>query len=323
MLKPNPTAVLALRTRVDVLARTGGGPLMRTASYEGGEHWQQPWTLLFEPSREGVQPGNPIPPPPQDYGLAAAASGDGRILHVCARATQYPGDGERGFFWHRRTDDFTRQWTPWHAIGIGSFISSPAMAVSGDGQRVVVVGRGKDDRMWFARSHDAGTTWDVAWQAIGQGTFLHYNPAIAASADAQRLVAFGHGHDAHIWHAFSSDGGNHWEMAWAPIGVGTFNSGPGAAASADGRRVVVAARGLDNRMYVNVSTDGAGHWAEHWTVMPEGTGFQSAPAVAASWDGMTVHVFALGGDGRVWRAASFDGAATWALAWAPVGTHAF
>lgn len=136
MLKPNPAATLALRTRVDVLARTGGGPLLRTASYEGGDHWQQPWTPLFDAPHEGVSPGNPAPPPAQDFGLASAASGDGRILHVCARATQYPGDGERGFFWHRRTDDFTRQWTPWYAIGAGAFTSSPAMAASGDGRRV-------------------------------------------------------------------------------------------------------------------------------------------------------------------------------------------
>ena len=322
MLTAAPTALMALGSRIDVIARHNADDLFRTASYDLAETWQQPWTSLMGPPFQGVTASAPAKEA-QERSPACAASGDGRIIHLCSRAEALPGAHERGNFWYRRTDNFTHSWNDWSAIGEGEFLSAPSIATSGNGEHVVAAGLGKDKRMWFARSDTWGIGWQLAWAPIGEGVFQKYTPAITVSADAQRVYAFGFGNDTRFWYAFSTQGGNHWDMAWLPIGEGKFTSGPAAAASADGKRVFVFGRGLDNRMWFARSNDFANSWDIAWAQMPSGSNFQSAPSAVASWDGQIVHVFAMGGDNRIWRAATFDGGNTWATAWAQVGTKTF
>jgi hypothetical protein len=316
MLLMNPTTIRALGTRVDVIVPLPGGGIYRTASYDDAATWQQPWTKWLAAATAGA-PASSLAP--QDTSAACAASGDGRIMHVCSRNNVDPGS-----FFYCRTEDFSNKWAAaWAPIGQGIFMSAPAMATSGDGQAVVVVGLGEDSQMWSAVSATGGKTWELAWAAIGKGTFLHFTPAVACSADGKNVLAFGQGDDARIWYAASVTSALSWEMAWAPIKTMKFNSGPAAVTSADGKRVFVFARGLDNRMYFIRSSAGGATWDFDWTVMPAGTNFQSAPATAASWDAAIVHVFALGGDNRVWRARSADAGHSWATAWVQVGSQVF
>jgi hypothetical protein len=317
MLLMNPTAIRALGTRVDVIAPLSGKGIFRTASYDDANTWQQPWTKWLDaaPSTSA----SPVPLAPEDTSTACAASGDGRIMHVCSRNNADPG-----LFYYCRTEDFSNSWAAtWTPIGKGIFRSAPAMAASGDGQSLIVVGLGTDSAIWSAVSATGGKTWELAWAAIGKGTFLRGTPAVTCSADGRSVFAFGLGDDQRIWFATSSTSGLSWQMAWSQIKTMQFSSGPAAVSSADGKRVFVFARGLDNRMYFIRSGTGGASWDFDWTVMPAGTNFQSAPATAASWDAAIVHVFALGGDDRVWRAMSSDAGHSWATAWTQVGSQVF
>jgi hypothetical protein len=207
-LLANPAAASAAGMRLDVLAQDTQH-IWRTASYQEGNAWQQPWKSLSAfPNGLSVTGASD----PQDYGPASTMSGDGRVMHICARASPAL---PQPFIWHRRSDNYTKDWTNWKPIGSGVFASAPAVANSGDGAKVLVAGRGMDQKMWYARSFDAGESWNIAWSAIGAGVFTHYGSAVAASADLVRIYVFGRGTDQKMWYAFSVDGGNSWAMAWA------------------------------------------------------------------------------------------------------------
>jgi hypothetical protein len=101
------------------------------------------------------------------------------------------------------------------------------------------------------------------------------------SADGKQLHVFGRGNDGRIWRAFSPDGGNHWALAWSPIGERVFSSSPAAAVSADGQKLHVLGRG------------------KLPPPPPSGT-------------------FADPEEPKIWRAFSPDGGNAWSVAWSPV-----
>jgi hypothetical protein len=323
MLRISPAAMMGLNSRVDVMSiQPAASAVYRTASYDRAGSWQCPWTpwVVLNP---------PISPAAnvllatdigRCVGAAAAMSGDGRVMHLCTG----PNDVQPGPYLYQRSEDFSHTWIgEWSAIGDGVFTTSPAIATSGDGQTIVVAGVGTDNRVWIAISTTSGNSWDVAWDPIPSGTFAQFAPAIACSADGTRVFAFGVGDDQRIWYAWSNSGGSVWDMAWAPINNSKFSSAPAAMVSADGRKVYVFGRGLDNHMYFIQSTDGAASWDGDWSAIPAGANFQSGPGACTSWDGVTVNVFALGGNNAVWRAQSVSGGAHWETAWAQVGELTF
>lgn len=114
-----------------------------------------------------------------DSAPAAAVSGSGKELHVFGRATD-----DR--MWHAFSSDSGKDFdenTNWAAIGQGVFSSGPAAAVSADGKKLHVFGRGIEKpsspadgivftftpQIWRAFSNDGGKSWNVAWKAIGTG----------------------------------------------------------------------------------------------------------------------------------------------------------
>lgn len=314
MLLPQPAMLMALETRIDIVCAKAGQTLMRTASYDGGQVWHRHWSQFSAPVAD--QGGTAATDQASDYGVAMACSGEGRRVYLCGRSKDTSATHDR--FCHlRRSEDFGNSFTPWTAIGSGEFTGTPAVATSGDGRLVFVVGRGNDRGIWFARSSDAGQSFELAWARIGVGTFQDFAPAIACDASGRRVHVFGIGDDARAWQATSDDGGNQWALAWAPVLAGTFTSGLAAVCSGDGRRVRLFGRGMDNRLWQAGSDDHGSRWVG-WAPVPAGSNFLSAPAAAVSWDGLRLHLCALGGDRKIWRAFSADGAATYALAWEQV-----
>ena len=59
-----------------------------------------------------------------------------------------------------------------------------------------------------------------------------------------------------------------------------------------------------------------------WSPIPNGK-VSSAHTVAMSADGQRVHVFARGGDNRMWRAFSPNSGMSWPVAWKPIGDKRF
>ncbi|MEO7144031.1 MAG: hypothetical protein ABI165_11095 [Bryobacteraceae bacterium] len=249
------------------------------------------------------------------------------------RAGVFTRDSGFKFQWTAAGDatkpDWAPQWSELPAVNVTitipggisvparAFYSGPAACVSGSGSIVHVFGRAVDNRFWRAHSTDGGNNWDVAWDAVGPGTF-NSAPAAAVSANGQNLHVFGRGLDNKIWRAHSPDGGNNWDVAWAAIEPGVFNSCPAAVISADGQSLHVFGRGLDNRIWRAHSPDGGNNWDVAWAPVADGV-FLSSPGAAMSSDGKAIHLFGMGMDHQVWRALSLDGGASWPIAWAPIG----
>jgi hypothetical protein len=285
---------------------------VRVYSADGGGHWTADWKSYYIGQGQFIS------------GPAAAASDDGKRLHVF-------GTGLDNRIWRAYSADGGSHWSvAWSPIGQGIFISAPAAAVSADGMKLHVFGLGTDNRIWRAYSGNGGAHWDLAWSPIGEGTFQSA-PAAAVSADGMQLHVFGLGMDNRIWRAYSPNGGGRWDVAWAAIGEGIFNSGPAAAVSGDGNQLHVFGRGTDNKCWRAYSSNGGAGWNLAWAPIGEGV-FSSGPAAALSADGKVIHVFGRGLQPpppppntfpdpdlpRVWRAASFDGGKSWAVAWAPI-----
>jgi hypothetical protein len=148
------------------------------------------------------------------------------------------GRGNDNRIWHVASSKGGDDWdedTTWNPIGQGIFSSAPAAAVSGDGKKLHVCGRGKDARMWHTFSSEGGKDWDenTAWDGIEKGVFSS-GPAAVVSVDGKKLHVFGRGKEQssspvpediditvipELWRAFSSNNGDSWSPAWKAIGT--------------------------------------------------------------------------------------------------------
>lgn len=311
-------SVYSLGMRLELFAISDLNPLNSTqfsverlVSYNNGETWVDNWVK----NNVGVFASS----------VAASITGDSLDTFIVGR-------GQDNKFWFARLQEyyeFANQ--GWGPIGQGVFKGKPAICSHGcsktswklgatnsqqtsyTGVRVMVFGRGNDNRIWWAYSNNGGSKWDMAWSAIGSGVF-NSSPAAICSANGQLIAAFGKGNDNRIWWAYSTNGAASWQMAWSPIGEGVFNTAPAAVCSADGKRIYVFARGTDNRIWWAYATNGVTKWDMAWKPIGQGV-FLSMPSANCSWDGKHIHVFAKGNDNRIWQARSFDYGKSWNIAW--------
>lgn len=227
----------------------------------------------------------------------------------------------------------------WVRNNVGVWVSSPAACISGDSLDTFLVGRGLDNKFWFARLQEYYEFSNIGFAPIGQGVFTG-KPAICSFGNSVSgwqhgslhtretsyagvgVMVFGKGADSRIWWAYSTNGGNSWDMAWDAIGAGTFVSSPAAACSADGRLVAVFGQGQDNKIWWAYSTSGGASWDMAWAPIGQGL-FTSAPAAACSADGKRIYVFGRGQDNKIWWAYASNGVQRWDMAWAPIGEGVF
>jgi hypothetical protein len=341
----SPAALLSLSNRLDVYVTASAGSVWRATSFDGGNTWAQPWTQV---TGDGVQTGTLS----STFGPKAAGSGDGRVTYLVGRSSTVSDQG----FWFSSSEDYHVHWgygwtfgnrancgLPYNAgcntlsptvgsggwskvaDGTGVFTSGPAVATSGNGQTVYIVGMGTNSTMSWAKSTNAGTSWAVAWSQIPDGSGFHAGPAIAASGDGQIVYVVAQGGDNKMYYTKSINGGSTWSASWSVIGSGTFPAGtvPAIATSADGNTVYVVAQGLNPyMMYYAQSITAGGTWSVAWAAIGSGTfPLGCGPSVATSWDASTLHVFAQGDDGNIWRAtgSKAGGGVTWTFAWGIAG----
>ena len=190
-------------------------------------------------------------------------------------------------FYHSKWNG--QSWSNWAAIGVGEFLSGPAVGQLGsprtERDRLVVIGLGKDNG--FHQAVWDGQQWS-SWHSIGDGRFQSA-PALLSGA---RPTLFGRGMDRRIYSSSYRSGT--WS-AWTPIGDGTFTSAPTATHLGAGR-VDVFARGDDRHVYQ--SWRDGGSWSP-WQRIGSGT-FKSAPA-AVSWSANRLDLFAVGDDSTLWQ----------------------
>ncbi|UOE43387.1 hypothetical protein [Agromyces larvae] len=317
------TALYALERRIDVYAAVDVDPssdrfrTARLASYDDGDTWAPLWVE----NEVGVFRSS----------VAGAMTGDSLDTFLVGRGM------DNGIYLGRLAEYFDVRTAGWGRIGSGVFEGRPAICVHGTsttrwtdqggqatsyaGVGVRVFGRGTDDRFWWASSSNGADSWDMAWDAIGSGTFSS-SPAATTSADGSLVAVFGRGRDDRMWWAFSHNGASSWDMAWDAIGSGTFTSAPAACCSADGRRIHVFGRGGDNRIWWATTSRGTDGWDMAWEPIGEGV-FTAQPAACCSWDGRVIHVFGRGTDNRIWQARSNDFGASWNVAWRKISDRCF
>jgi hypothetical protein len=123
---------------------------------------------------------------------------------------------------------------------------------------------------------------------------------------------------SHLYHIWSDDAGQHWS---APESHGfDFISAPAATSWGYGR-LDVFARGTDDALYQRTFDNTI---SNQWLPLrraalggPTDGTFQGDPAIA-TWGKGQLHVFVIGNDGAIWRAATDDGGNTWG-AWESLG----
>lgn len=315
-------SIFSLESRLEVFAISKAGSndafrMERIVSYNNGDTWVDNWVRndvgAFRSSIAGAITGDSL---------------DGFLV----------GRGMDDRIWLTRLQEYYEfRSLGASPIGEGVFTGKPAICLHGTstsswtslnniglsyaGVRLMVFGRGKDDRVWWAFSNNGGESWDMAWQPIGKGVFTS-SPSATCSADGKLVTVFAKGKDDKMWWAFSTNGAASWDMAWQPIGVGTFSSTPAAVCSADGKRIYVFAKGEDNRIWWAFATNGVQRWDMAWQPIGEGV-FTSMPSANCSWDGRIIHVFAKGMDNRVWQARSSDFGASWEVAWRKIHSKQF
>jgi CubicO group peptidase (beta-lactamase class C family) len=192
-------------------------------------------------------------------------------------------------------------------------------AVSADGQRLFVIGRGLDDKAWFGWSSNGGSSWQ-GWVPILAGVFIS-GIAIACNAAGTIVHAVGIGQDRRMWRAHSTDGGQNW-TGWTPIGQGVFTSGPAIACSTDGKVVHVVARGNDLRAWRNVSSDTGMDFQPHWAPVGKGV-FGSGLGLACNDSGQRVTLMGRGFDKSMWTNFSTNSGTSWQAHWKKVDTGTF
>jgi ABC-type transporter Mla maintaining outer membrane lipid asymmetry permease subunit MlaE len=229
----------------------------------------------------------------------------------------------------------------WIRNEIGTFSSSAAACITGDSLDTFLVAKGRDNKAWFSRLQEYYEFKNSSWGPIGAGVFTgkpaicsygnsssgwklgsNNKPTVETSYNGIGVMVFAKGNDRRIWWAFSKTGGLSWDMAWAPIGEGTFLSSPAAACSADGKLVAVFARGQDDKIWWAFSTNKTSSWDMAWSAIPAGK-FTSAPAAVCSADGKRIYVFSKGTDNKIWWAFATNGVQKWDMAWAPIGEGVF
>jgi hypothetical protein len=201
-LGPGGPATTYSGVHVTVFGRGTDDRMWWAYSTDGANSWDMAW----QPIGEGVFNSSP----------AAACSAGGELLAVFGVGT------DKRMYWAFSTSSGSSWDMAWAApIGEGVFTSEPAAACSADGSRIYVLGRGTDNRCYWAYTARGTQGWDMAWQPIGEGVFSS-SPSANCSWDGQIVQVFARGTDNRIYQARSQDFGNSWDIAWRPISEQQF-----------------------------------------------------------------------------------------------------
>jgi hypothetical protein len=186
-------------------------------------------------------------------------------------------------------------WTPWNALGAGTFISGPAAAQRGP-KILDLVALGEDRHYYYGVYDGSG---EPAWGMIAPAWFNYSDPALVARATAE-LVIIGLSDDRRYVTSTRNPLAGTWS-SWKHIGQGKFVTGPSACVRANGH-IAVFGVGDDRRVWWN-SSDGDG-WSG-WKAIGAGT-LTGAPAVIATGD--QIDLFGRGDDRQMYRATYSGGA---------------
>ncbi len=196
----------------------------------------------------------------------------------------------------------------------------PALVATGSsGEALTVFARTRDGELIRRQSTDGGKNWGAAIPF--PGWIMTSGLSAAATPDGSNMFVFGRGSDNQIWFGKSSDGGKTWQGAWA-VPFGSFMTGPAVGVGFDGQSISIdlVAIGMDRKMYYIHSGDGGTTWGATKTI-GQGT-FTSAPAIAVSGSGSSVHVFGRGDDFRLWTNWNLANSG-WQPHWMPIGQGIF
>jgi hypothetical protein len=316
----------ALEKRIDLFSVVDPDPkagaqfrIERIVSYDNGSTWVDNWVR----NEVGVFSSS----------IAACITGDSLDTFIA-------GKGMDNKFWFARLQEYYEfKNVGFFAIGAGVFQGKPAICsynnsvsqwtpgtpnnynTSYNNVKLLVFGRGNDNKIWWAYSNSGGNHFDMAWDAIGTKQFVS-SPACCCSADGKLVAVFAKAADNKYWWTYSTDGGNNFNTTWKAIGAGVFTSAPAACCSADGKRIYVFGKGNDNKIWWAYATNGVQKWDMAWDHIGEGV-FKTMPSANCSWDGKIIHVFGKGMDNKIWQARTHDFGGFWDIAWRDIHDKKF
>jgi hypothetical protein len=160
----------------------------------------------WEPIRQGIFTSAP----------AAAASSDGKIIHVFGRGTDHR-------IWRNESQNSgaSSSWLEhWVPMGKGTFTSGIAAAASSNGLSVQVIGRGTDRKLWRYSLSNSDTGLKK-WKLISGDRTFTSAPSIAMSSNGSGIDVFAFSGDFRIYRNHSTNGGENW-VNWEQVGPEFF-----------------------------------------------------------------------------------------------------
>lgn len=216
---------------------------------------------------------------------------------------------ERGAFGSGMSDTGDRR--RWRRLGAGVFTSGLAAASSLDGDEVMVVGRGTDNRVWLGRAEKGLDGFsNMGWRPT-EPLQSRYGAGVAYARQADRVHVFAVDEDHRVRWSWSKNKGDGWTLPWGYCGQAVLDSSPAATITNRGEHLNVFGLGRDRNIWRAYAPDGGTHWSLLWSRsgIPDGP-FDSAPAVAMSIDGRRLFLCAKQG-GRLFVLRSDDFGQTW------------
>jgi hypothetical protein len=205
--------------------------------------------------------------------------------------------GTDNAIWYRSFSDGLGQWLGWRSLG-GRAAGAPSATCTSPTSPLLVYVRGADNALW---RRPVGGSWSSLGGQLGSDPAAL--PAVRGLCPGREDI-FALGRDLAVWERVAG--------GWHLIG-GRSAVAPTAVQLAGGETDLFV-RGTDRALWMNARAPGAATWAG-WRRI--GGVLTSAP-VANVFPGspQTRVVFALGGDGNLWRCRNLVGTAS--CDWSPV-----
>jgi hypothetical protein len=171
----------------------------------------------------------------------------------------------------------------------GSTPSAPTLATNGN--KVALVVRGSDERIYYRIYDTATQTWGT-WNAVATGSTSD-RVAAALIGNTLHLVVRGDDPYSHVMWYKSVDTTTNTALAWTYV-PGTTPSAPILAAIEGTNTMQLVVRGEDSAIYMNKWSGAA--W-QGWTALPSGLTSRSPAATVYNND---MYFEVIGLDGNLW-----------------------
>jgi YD repeat-containing protein len=220
-------------------------------------------SLVLTSAFLGIAPGAALAAPPARIGGRVADVGDTSLILV---GRNLDGSVEIG---QKKASSLYGGPQAWTWGGLSGVLSSQPVTVVNSNNKLIVFGRGTDNRMYFRQQTTIGDLssfagWDVIDSGTNPSSGFRSDPALVRLGDG-RLEVFGTANDGSMYTSTQITQAGSW-AGWSSLGkpgTTTLVSSPVVAINANGA-LSLFARGNNNELWTNQQTSAGGAW-RGWT----------------------------------------------------------